>query len=64
MHQVQTLPPISLMFILILSAHILLGFPNKILYAFLIPPMHAMCAAHMNLFYLITLIIFSEEHNL
>jgi len=36
------------------------GFPNKILYVFLIIPMHTTCPAHLILFDLITLIVSYE----
>jgi hypothetical protein len=65
--------PISITSILILSSRLLVGllcglfasgFPNKILYAFLISPMLATCAVHIILLYLNTLIIFGEAYKL
>jgi hypothetical protein len=35
-------------------------FPTKILYAYLTPPMRALCPAHLILFELITLLIYGE----
>jgi len=40
------------------------GFPPRILYAFLIPSMHAMCSAHFIILDLITSIMFDEAYKL
>jgi hypothetical protein len=40
------------------------GFLTKILYAFLISPMHVTCPGHPILLVMITLIIFGKEHKL
>jgi len=40
------------------------GFPTKILYTFLIPPMHATCHTHLILIDLVTLIIFGDVYKL
>jgi hypothetical protein len=60
----------SLTFILILSSHLpphypsglYLGFPNKILYAFLIASMHATFPAHLILPDVVTLKTYGEEY--
>jgi len=58
---------------MILSSHLRLGFPSslfpsrfptKILYAFLMYPVHAPCPAHLVLLHLITLTIFGEVYKL
>jgi hypothetical protein len=65
--------PTSLWSILVLSYHLHLclpsgllhsGFTTKILYAFLISPMHATYLAHLILLQLIALIIFDEAYKL
>jgi hypothetical protein len=46
------------------SGHLPSGFPTKMLYAFLIPPIHCQVPAHLIPLHLITLIIFSEAYKL
>jgi len=40
------------------------GFPNKVVYAFLVSPMHVTVPAHTRLLDLIILIIFGEAYKL
>jgi hypothetical protein len=69
MYPIHTLPPYFLTAILTLSFHLHIGllsglipsgFPIKILYAFLISPIHSIWCTHLILLYFITLIIFGE----
>jgi hypothetical protein len=43
------------------SDHIPSGFPNKILYTFLISPIRAVCTAHLIIIIIIMLIMFSVQ---
>jgi hypothetical protein len=70
-HPVHTFPPISLIYILLLSYHLRLClpsglfpscFPTKTLYEFLICPMRATCPTHLILLDLITPIAFGETY--
>jgi hypothetical protein len=65
--------PISLRFIIILSSDLRpglpsglfpSGFPTKIMYAFIIYPMHATCSTHLILLDMIALTIFGEAQKL
>jgi hypothetical protein len=69
----HTLQPFFLRFILILSSYLCSGlssglfasgFPTKILYAFLISTIHAICSAYLILHDLIILIIPGEKYKL
>ena len=63
--------PTSLRPILIISSNLNLGFssgllssgfPTKTLFAPLLSPIRATCSAHLNIFYLITRMIYGEEY--